>query len=204
MQRDTVGGQAGLVFVQHQCGDFFKVFFAQRVEGDDLVHAADELGAQELLQRLHAAVRAGDLCLFAKACCPGCVGGACVGRHADDRVGKVHRATLGVVDLALVQNLQQDIHDVRMCFFDFVKQHDTVRMAAHLLGQLPGLVVADWYTNNGSLYMTSLAFLPLGLPASHPFWTDAPQEWTSVRAWGEKPFPKDHHWKDEIRTWDLF
>ena len=64
--------------------------------------------------------------------------------------------------------------------------------------------VADWYTNNGSLYMTSLAFLPLGLPASHPFWTDAPQEWTSVRAWGEKPFPKDHHWKDEIRTWDLF
>lgn len=52
--------------------------------------------------------------------------------------------------------------------------------------------------------MTSLAFLPLGLPASHPFWTDAPQEWTSVRAWGEKPFPKDHHWKDEIRTWDLF
>ena len=26
--------------------------------------------------------------------------------------------------------------------------------------------IADWYTNNGSLYMTSLAFLPLGLPAS--------------------------------------
>ena len=30
-----------------------------------------------------------------------------------------------------------------MRFFDFVKQHDAVRMAAHLLGQLPGLVVAD-------------------------------------------------------------
>lgn len=64
--------------------------------------------------------------------------------------------------------------------------------------------VADWYTNNGSLYMTSLSFLPLGLPASHPFWTNAPQEWTSQRAWGEKPFPKDHAWRDEIRTWDLF
>ena len=64
--------------------------------------------------------------------------------------------------------------------------------------------VADWYTNNGSLYMTSLAFLPLGLPASHPFWTDAPQEWTSQRAWGGKPFPKDHVWRDEIRTWDLY
>lgn len=64
--------------------------------------------------------------------------------------------------------------------------------------------VADWYTNNGSLYMTSLAFLPLGLPATHPFWSDAPLAWTSQKAWGAQPFPKDHHWKDEIRTHDLF
>lgn len=64
--------------------------------------------------------------------------------------------------------------------------------------------VADWYTNNGSLYMTSLAFLPLGLPATHPFWSDAPLAWTSQKAWGAQPFPKDHQWKDEIRTNDLF
>ena len=64
--------------------------------------------------------------------------------------------------------------------------------------------VADWYTNNGSLYMTSLAFLPLGLPPTHPFWTDAPLAWTSQKAWGAQPFPKDHQWKDEIRTHDLF
>ena len=61
---------------------------------------------------------------------------------------------------------------------------------------------ADWYTNNGSLYMTSLAFMPLGLPASHPFWTDAPQPWTQVKAWNGQPFPKDHRWADEIRTRD--
>ena len=64
--------------------------------------------------------------------------------------------------------------------------------------------IADWYTNNGSLYMTSLAFLPLGLPASHPFWTDAPQPWTQVKAWGSEPFPKDHHWDDGQGTRDLF
>lgn len=64
--------------------------------------------------------------------------------------------------------------------------------------------VADWYTNNGSLYMTSLAFMPLGLPASHPFWTDAAQPWTSQKAWGGQPFPKDHHWGDKITTRDLF
>ena len=61
---------------------------------------------------------------------------------------------------------------------------------------------ADWYTNNGSLYMTSLAFMPLGLPAGHPFWTDEPQPWTQVKAWNGQPFPKDHRWADNIQTKD--
>ncbi len=59
-------------------------------------------------------------------------------------------------------------------------------------GRQPG--VADWYTNNGSLYMTSLAFLPLGLPSTHPFWSDSAQDWTSRKAWSGKDFPKDHKW----------
>ncbi len=62
--------------------------------------------------------------------------------------------------------------------------------------------VADWYTNNGSLYMTTLAFMPLGLAADHPFWTDAAQPWTQIKAWSNQPFPKDHQWKDEIVTKD--
>ncbi|MBR7065486.1 MAG: DUF2264 domain-containing protein [Prevotella sp.] len=61
---------------------------------------------------------------------------------------------------------------------------------------------ADWYTNNGSLYMTSLMFMPLGLPANHPFWTDEAQPWTQVKAWGGKPFPKDHRWADGPATPD--
>jgi len=52
--------------------------------------------------------------------------------------------------------------------------------------------ISDWYTNNGSLYLAPLAFLPLGLPADAPFWTDAPQPWTSKKAWGGEDFPKDH------------
>ena len=62
--------------------------------------------------------------------------------------------------------------------------------------------VADWYTNNGSLYMTTLAFMPLGLPADHPFCTDEAQPWTQVKAWNNQQFPKDHHWNDEIVTKD--
>ena len=62
--------------------------------------------------------------------------------------------------------------------------------------------IADWYTNNGSLYMTTLAFMPLGLPANHPFWTDAAQPWTQVKAWNGEAFPKDHHWAVDIQTKD--
>lgn len=63
-------------------------------------------------------------------------------------------------------------------------------------GSQPG--VADWYTNNGSLYMTSLSLMPLGLPADYPFWTDAEQPTTQEKAWGGQPFPKDHFWTDEL------
>lgn len=64
--------------------------------------------------------------------------------------------------------------------------------------------IADWYTNNGSLYMTSLAFMPLGLSADNPFWADADEPWTQVKAWSGQPFPKDHVWKDEIITKDKY
>lgn len=53
--------------------------------------------------------------------------------------------------------------------------------------------IADYYTNNGSLYITSLVFLPLGLSPDQPFWTDTPEDWTSKRAWSGKQIPKDYH-----------
>lgn len=62
-------------------------------------------------------------------------------------------------------------------------------------GSQPG--ISDYYTNNGSLYMASLAFLPLGLPADNPFWTDASQPWTSKKAWDGEDFPRDHSYQEE-------
>lgn len=64
--------------------------------------------------------------------------------------------------------------------------------------------VADWYTDNGSLYMTSMVFLPLGLPADHPFWTSDPEDWTSRKAWAGEDFPKDHRseHKRQLLYWD--
>ena len=64
-------------------------------------------------------------------------------------------------------------------------------LALGFAGHQPDL--ANYYTNNGSLYMTSLVFLPLGLPADHPFWSDPAEEWTSQKAWAGKAFPIDGH-----------
>lgn len=59
------------------------------------------------------------------------------------------------------------------------------------VGHQPEL--ANYYTNNGSLYMTSLVFMPLALPANHPFWSEPAADWTSRKAWSGKSFPIDGH-----------
>ena len=57
---------------------------------------------------------------------------------------------------------------------------------------------ANVYTNNGSLYLASLAFLPLGLPADHSFWTAPAESWTSKKAWEGEDFPKDHTYYEKF------
>jgi hypothetical protein len=57
-------------------------------------------------------------------------------------------------------------------------------------GHQPG--VGETYISTGSLYLCSVAFLPLGLPPGDDFWSAPPQPWTSRRAWSGQPFPIDH------------
>lgn len=65
-------------------------------------------------------------------------------------------------------------------------------------GKQPG--ISDPYTNNGSLYMTSMCFMPLGLPASHPFWSGQDESWTQKKAWNGEDFPKDQAFKERAKT----
>jgi hypothetical protein len=57
-------------------------------------------------------------------------------------------------------------------------------------GHQPG--VGETYISTGSLYLSAVGLLPLGLPAADEFWSAAPQPWTSVKAWSGQPFPIDH------------
>lgn len=52
--------------------------------------------------------------------------------------------------------------------------------------------IAETYISTGSLYLCSVGLLPLGLPATDPFWADAPQDWTSKKIWGGQNVPADH------------
>jgi hypothetical protein len=59
-----------------------------------------------------------------------------------------------------------------------------------LCGHQPG--IGETYISTGSLYLCSVALLPLGLPTDDPFWTAPAQPITSQRAWSGQPFPIDH------------
>lgn len=60
--------------------------------------------------------------------------------------------------------------------------------------------ISNSYTNTGSLYMASLAFLPLGLPENHSFWISPAEDWTAVKAWGGKPFEMDHAYAERGKS----
>ena len=96
-----------------------------RVSGsndDDLVDAIQELRPEAVAQL----VRRAD-----------------VRGHDDHGVAEVDRAALAVGQPPVVEHLQQDVEDLGVRLLDLVEQHDGVRAAAHGLGELPALLVAD-------------------------------------------------------------
>ena len=58
-----------------------------------------------------------------------------------------------------------------------------------LSGHQPG--IGEHYISTGSLYLCTVAFLPLGLPPDNEFWSGPSVEWTSRKAFSGKSFPID-------------
>lgn len=52
--------------------------------------------------------------------------------------------------------------------------------------------LAEGYICTGSLYLCSTVFLPLGLPASDPFWSDEDENWTGRKVWLGEHAAIDH------------
>jgi hypothetical protein len=58
-----------------------------------------------------------------------------------------------------------------------------------LAGHQPGL--GETYISTGSLYLCSVALLPLGLPATDPFWSAPPTRTTWQKIWSGENLPVD-------------
>jgi hypothetical protein len=118
------------------------------------------------------------------------------GRSSTYRVG----AFQPLAKLALDQALPKEIAPAQVrCALTAIMKRMFVNSTFTKDGWLTlGLVgnqqqdITDVYSNTGSMYITSLAFLPLGLPASDKFWSDPFTDWTQRKAWGGKPFAKDY------------
>lgn len=59
-----------------------------------------------------------------------------------------------------------------------------------LYGEQPDL--ADFYNNQGSMYICTNIFLPLGLADTDPFWADLPAKWSAQKIWSGENFANDH------------
>lgn len=118
------------------------------------------------------------------------------GRSSTYRVGAFQPLT----KLALDNALPEDITPAQVrCALTAVMKRMFIPTTFNKTGWLTlGLVgdqqsqLADYYSNTGSMYLTSLVFLPLGLPAQHEFWTAPFTAWTQLKAWEGKPFKKDY------------
>src|SRR4051794_26845559 len=134
----------------HQVDDLLDLVLGELVEDDHLVDPVEELGAEDFFEIAH------DPVLHVAVGHAGLVGdgepdrgvlrdlaGADVRGHDHDRVAEVDGAALGVGEAAVLEDLQEDVEDVWVRLLDLVEQQHGVRLAAHGLGQLAALVVAD-------------------------------------------------------------
>ncbi len=75
-------------------------------------------------------------------------------------------------------------------------EHGWLRIG--LAGHQPGL--AETYISTGSLYLCSAAWLPMGLPPAHPFWSAPASPWTQKKIWSGADGTPDHALQDRSRV----
>ena len=64
-----------------------------------------------------------------------------VGSEDNDRVFEVNSPSLRIGYSPVIQNLEQDIKDIRMCFFNLIKEDNAVWFPAHSFCQLTAFIV---------------------------------------------------------------
>ena len=63
--------------------------------------------------------------------------------HQHDGIAEIHHAAHVVGQFPFFENLQQHVPHVRVRLFNFVEQHDGIRIAPHFFGELAAFLVTD-------------------------------------------------------------
>ena len=133
----------------HEVHDLDDLVFRERLEHDDLIDTVQELRTEQALDLAHDAGL--DLIIVETRCSAGreperCRGGdltcAHIRGHDDDRIAEVDHAPLRIGQATFLQDLEQDVEDIRMRFLDLVEEHDRIRALTHCGGKLATLVIA--------------------------------------------------------------
>src|SRR5512135_2475452 len=111
------------------------------MENDDLINAVDELWTETFFPQAlpYLALNLVLIHVF-KLVQPA---RSYIARHDNDGIFEVDGTPLTIGQATIIKQLQQDVEDFRSGFFDLIEEHDAVRAAAHGLGQLPSLFVAN-------------------------------------------------------------
>ena len=122
-----------------ETNDMAQLLATERVEQHDVVKTVEKLGLERRTHGVHdrAPFRAVVEARILEEVC------AEVRGQDQDGVPEIHRAALAVGEAAVVEHLEENVEDIRVGLFNLVQEHDGVRAASDLLGQLPTFFVAD-------------------------------------------------------------
>src|ERR1700688_4330865 len=141
--------QGVIQLANEQVDNSKEILISERIEDDDFVQAVEEFRIERALHFVHHQFLHGALTGFVSAgletdgSTPLQMAGSQVGSHDDDGIAEVDGVTKAVGELAVLENLQQYIEDVRMSFFNFIQEDDGVGSAANALGELAAFFIAD-------------------------------------------------------------
>src|SRR5438552_2930461 len=107
------------------------------MEDDDLIHAVQKLGPEEVPHLFeHRILHALVVLTLEDAAITEYPLAADVRGHHDNCVSEIHGASLAAGQPAVIQNLKHDVEHVVMSFFNFVEEDDAIRTPADRLREL--------------------------------------------------------------------
>src|ERR1044071_7008242 len=129
--------QAFLQVLELDLDHLTQMFSRKGAEQDDLVNSIQELRPELTVQLFHDLIPS---IVNAQLLDPVA---ADVRGHDHNRILEIHGATLSIRQAAIIQNLQQNVEHLGMCFLDFIKKSYAVGLAADGLRERTPLFIPD-------------------------------------------------------------